>query len=121
MSDHAKALPRPLRWPELAAVAVASGVVVALIWLDAALRGAVGIPRDDDWSYLRTIFDLAQTGSFALNGWVHMMFIGQAAPGALLVNVVGPSVTALQVANAVVALVALLLVYAIGRQLLSIV
>jgi len=118
VSESARGVAVPLRWPELVGVVAASMALVALIWLDAALRGAVGIPRDDDWSYLRTIFDFAQTGSFALNGWVHMMFIGQAVPGALLVNLVGPSVAALQVANTVVAVAALVLIYAISRQLL---
>jgi len=109
-----------ITWLELLGVTIAASLLVALIWIDAHLRGAVGIPRDDDWSYLRTIFAFAETGTFALNGWVHMMFVGQAVPGAVLVNLVGPSITALQAANAVAAVAALLLLYAVSRQLLSV-
>ena len=104
---------------ELVVVALGAACAVALVGVDASVRGAVGIPRDDDWSYLRTIFDFASSGTFTLNGWVHMMFIGQAVPGAILIDLAGPSITALQVANALVAVVALVLTYAASRQLLA--
>src|SRR4051794_14166443 len=47
---------------------------------------ALGVPRGDDWSYLRTLFHWVDTGHLNFNNWVTMTLVGQlvlAAPIAL--------------------------------------
>ena len=52
--------------------------VVALYVVNAAMHGALGASRNDDWAYLRVVSRFAETNEFSLDGWTHMAFIGQA-------------------------------------------
>lgn len=78
------------------AVLVASVVFVAALVLDAKWRGALGIARNDDWSYLRTAFDFGTHGDFRLNGWSVALLFGQVVLAAPLVIAFGRSIVALQ-------------------------
>ena len=61
---------------------VLPGFVLAIgcatfVWVSAALTGAVGLPRADDWAYDRAAFGLAGTGRVHLAGWGLMTLVGQ--------------------------------------------
>ena len=51
---------------------------VGLSWVLAAGGGAVGVPRTDDWAYLRIAQTLHHTGHIALVGYGQMMLVGLA-------------------------------------------
>ena len=50
------------------------GVVVPLVV--ARHYGASGIPRSDDWSYLRALFHWVDTGQLDFNNFVSMTLLG---------------------------------------------
>ncbi|MDP9225875.1 MAG: glycosyltransferase family 39 protein [Actinomycetota bacterium] len=102
----------------MAATLVAAAVVVTVFIIDAAWRGALGIPRNDDWSYLRTAFVFGQTGNFVLDGWAAAMLIGQVVIAAPVVGVAGRSIIGLQFLTAAEAAVSLVVWYALLRRLL---
>jgi 4-amino-4-deoxy-L-arabinose transferase-like glycosyltransferase len=93
-------------------------VVVVVFIIDAAWRGALGIARNDDWSYLRTAFVFGQTGHFVLDGWAGGMLVGQVVIAAPVVAVAGRSITGLQLLTAAEATVSLVVWYALLRRLL---
>src|ERR1700733_11976418 len=55
----------------------------------------------DDWSYIKTVQVLAQTGHIVYNGWATAMLGWQLYLGALFVKVVGFSFTAVRFASVV--------------------
>ncbi len=106
------------QYGNFAALCVAVGIT-AFWWLDGWWRGVLGIARGDDWSYLRTAFDFAETGTLTLNGWVHMNFIGQALLALPVIRTIGENVMALQGVVGLFSIALLFLVYLLGRQILS--
>ncbi len=66
------------RNPDRTGIAIALGVV-ATSWALAALGGAAGVPRTDDWAFARVAFDWAHTGHLRLVGWGQMSLVGLAA------------------------------------------
>ena len=102
----------------LGATAVALVVTGAWFLLTMSTE-AVGIARNDDWSYLENAFRFADTGVFAVGGWVQMMLIGQLVIAAPVMAVFGPSVGALQGLVAVLGVILLSSSYAILRNFLS--
>lgn len=83
----------------VAGLAVLSVVVPLGI---ARRAGALGVPRGDDWSYLRTLLTWVDGGGLHFNNWVSMTLVGQlvlAAPVALATD---RSITALQVLVAII-------------------
>ena len=104
---------------EVAAALVVSLVVAAGWYALAYAFGAAGIARNDDWSFLENAFRFADTGVFAVGGWVQMMLIGQLILASPVVAVLGPSVAALQGLVALLAALALLSGYLVLRNFLS--
>jgi hypothetical protein len=98
------------------AVAVA---VVGLYLLIAAKHGALGVPRNDDWAYIRILTHLADIGEFRLDGWVQTMFIGQALLSLPVIALFGERLLPLQLLVAVFAAVGLWATYAVIRPWLS--
>ena len=95
-------------------VVIVVGLVVPL--LVAANAGALGVPRSDDWSYLVTLFRWSDGGGVHFNHWVSMTLLGQLAAARPVVAIFGTSVYAVQVWSAVVGVVGLLCLFALGRR-----
>jgi hypothetical protein len=88
-----------------------------LVWMSFS-RGALGIPRNDDWSYLRVTLDLADSGQVLLTGWVQMFFLGQAFLAQPVIAATGGSIAALQLLVAFLGAASLVLTYDLIRRLL---
>ncbi len=88
------------------------GVVIPLVI--ARHYGASGIPRGDDWSYLRALFHWVDTGRFDFNNFVSMTLLGQLVLAAPVVKVFGNDIAAVQVVTALLGLVGLLAVLWLG-------
>ena len=104
---------------ELLHAGAAATLIVAAWFGLASANGAVGIARNDDWSYLQNAFQLAETGELTVSGWVQMTLIGQVVIAAPVVAIFGPSITALQVLVGALAVVALVSAYAVVRNFLG--
>ena len=96
-----------------------SSVVVGLMSLLALSRGAVGISRADDWSYLLTQFDFGRSGDFILNNWAVTMLIGQTVAAWPVTWLAGESIAWHQAFVAVFAVIGLWLTYLLLRRYLS--
>lgn len=96
------------------AIAAACSVCIGL----AAIRGVVGISRDDDWSYLATVMNWTFGPVPDLNGWVHMMFVAQGSLGAILTRAFGESLVLLQMTTLVLGIVGLVAVSLLARWVL---
>ncbi len=82
-------------------------------------RSALGIPRNDDWSYLLTTFRFAEHGRWYGQEWIGKTFVAQALVGAPLVRIFGRDVTVLHLAVAAAGVVGLLGVVDLARRCLD--
>ena len=71
---------------------------------------------NDDWSYTKTAWDLAQTGRLVYNGWSQAMVGAQAYWGALFIKLFGFSFLTVRLSTAPLALGCCLLTYALHRR-----
>ena len=102
----------------IAAISIAS--LLTLAWfLFADHYQALGIARNDDWSYLQNAFRFADTGIFAVGGWVQMMLIGQLLLAMPVIAIAGNSVAALQILVGVLGAVTLVCSYLVLRNFLN--
>lgn len=104
---------------EVVLVLATSAAVVTCYWVLTAWRGALGISRADDWSYLLTQFHFGGTGEFSLNNWAVTMLIGQSVTALPVTWLWGDSVVAHQAFVAIFAVAGLVLAYALIRRYLS--
>lgn len=100
---------------------VLPGFVLAIgcatfVWVSAALTGAVGLPRADDWAYDRAAFGLAGTGRVHLAGWGLMTLVGQLVWAAPWVRVLGAHVWVLDLSTTVLLVVGIVAGYALARR-----
>jgi hypothetical protein len=103
----------------VAVVAALAAVGLALpLWLSWHF-GALGLPRNDDWSYLLTLFTFADHGVFTSYGWATINLLGQLVMSTPVVWVFGHSVTAVEVQVAVVGLIGLVVIWILARLVLS--
>ena len=115
------AFTREAKSPSWAEVLVSLGVsilFVGAIWVLTDAGGAVGIARSDDWSYLLTQFEFAESGRFVMNNWAVTMLVGQTLAAAPIVAVFGPSIAALQAFVAALSVASLVATYVVVRQVL---
>src|SRR3954447_2016272 len=80
--------------------------------------GALGIPRNDDWSYALSAFRLADSGRFDGNGLPSMNLVGQLVLSRPTLWLFGHRFTALQIEVALLGFVGLLAVYDLGTRVL---
>lgn len=99
-------------------IAIALGVV-AVSWAMAAIGGAVGIPRTDDWAFGRVAFDWARTGHVRLVGWGQMSLIGLVAWAQPWIHVLGAHRWVLDLAGAVLVAAGLVAAHRLARTVLS--
>ena len=105
---------------ELLLVVVMAVVAVTVFLADASVHGALNIPRDDDWSYLKTAFTFYRTGVIDLNGWAYTTLIGQVLLAWPLIAIFGESILALQLMVAVFGIVGIVLLYVLLRRIASV-
>lgn len=104
------------RWLTLAC----SLAVAATYVLIAGLDGALGVPRNDDWGYYRTAFDVLHQGWFAPDPFTRTMLVGQVLLAQPILAVFGTTILPLQVFGAVLAAVGLWACYLVVRHFLPI-
>ena len=90
-----------------------AGIVLAAIALTVPIAES-GV--NDDWSYTKTAFDLAQTGHLLYNGWGGAMLGAQAYWGALFVKLFGCSFLAVRLSVAPLAAGCAALLYVLHRR-----
>ncbi len=98
-------------------IAIALGVV-AVSWAMAAIGGAVGIPRTDDWAFGRVAFDWARTGHVRLVGWGQMSLIGLVAWAQPWIHVFGAHRWVLDLAGALLVAAGLVAAHRLARTVL---
>ncbi len=91
------------------------GVVVPVIV--ARHYSALGAPRGDDWSYLRTLFTWVDTGELNFNNWVSMTLLGQLVVAAPVVWLFGRDIAVVQTLVALGGFLGLLSVLGWGKYL----
>ena len=75
---------------------------IGLPLLVAWAGGALGIPRNDDFSYQGILFHWSRTGSLRFDNWPAMTLVGQLVIARPVVELVGARVTALQILTTVI-------------------
>lgn len=95
--------------------AIVTGCYLAI----ASAAGALGVARNDDWSFIANAFRFHETGIFAVSGWVQMMLIGQLVLAWPIIATVGESIAALQALTALLGTVLLASSYLFARTLLG--
>jgi 4-amino-4-deoxy-L-arabinose transferase-like glycosyltransferase len=103
--------------PRIVAVAVVVAITVVGLVLPLVIAdhgGALGIARNDDWSYLRALFHWRDTGHLDFNHWVSMTLLGQLLIARPVVAVFGNDITAVQILTAVTGLVGLIAILWLG-------
>jgi hypothetical protein len=98
-------------------IAIAVGVVAAS-WAMAAIGGAVGIPRTDDWAFGRVALDWARTGHVRLVGWGQMSLVGLAAWAQPWMHAFGAHVWVLDLAGGVLVAAGLVAAHRLARTVL---
>jgi hypothetical protein len=83
-------------------LAVVAGACVAVPVAIATITGSIGIPHNDDWAFLRILFEFDETGTIELVGWNEMTLLGHLALGLPVVKVFGQNIAALSVLVALV-------------------
>lgn len=91
--------------------------IIALALVDVAVRGAFGIPRNDDWVYYRSAILFAETGRFQPE-FASALLFGQVLLAWPLVKVFGPVLWPLQLLGSAFGALGLWGTYLLLRQLL---
>src|SRR5436190_20967260 len=97
--------------PSVALLVVVGFVVPLLI---ARHYHALGVPRGDDWSYLRTLFHWVDSGDLNFNHWVSMTLVGQLLLAAPIALVRKGDTASVQALTATLGLVGLFSTVAVG-------
>ena len=79
--------------------------------------GALGIPRGDDWSYLRTLFHWTESGELNFNHWVSMTLLGQLVMSAPLALFRPRAITPIQMLTATLGFAALVMLLNTCRRI----
>lgn len=103
---------------ERAALALVLGLCIGIPLVSAIVTGSIAIPHNDDWAFFRILFHLADTGDLRLVGWNEMMFFGQLLWAVPIAWITGPDLAAINVVNASISGVGLILTYRLARRYL---
>src|SRR5436190_9436709 len=98
--------------PSVALLVVVGFVVPLLI---ARHYHALGVPRGDDWSYLRTLYHWVDSGRLNFNNWVTMTLVGQLALAAPIALVRGHDTSSVQALTTVLGVAGLLATFGVAR------
>jgi hypothetical protein len=92
----------------------------AVLPLGIALQyGAFAIPRNDDWGYLRALFQFSESGTLDMQGWASMALVGQLVLAAPLQVLLPHSIAAAQAFTLAAGVVGLVATFVLGRGLLG--
>jgi hypothetical protein len=100
--------PGPARLLAVTGLLAAIGLVFPVV--AARAYGAMGIVRNDDWSYLLTLFRWVDHGRLDFNNWVSMTLLTQLVLAAPIVQLFGHAITLIQFQTALFGLAGLLAV-----------
>jgi hypothetical protein len=98
VASPAAPMPGFRRWAAAGALLFVVSVVVPVALARAG--GALGIVRNDDWSYLLTLFHWVDDGRLDFNNWVSMTLLAQLVFAAPIVVVFGHAITIIQIQTA---------------------
>ncbi|WP_404392235.1 glycosyltransferase family 39 protein [Humibacillus xanthopallidus] len=107
--------PRRERWLAAVACLALAGLYLAI----AARFGALGVSRNDDWTYYRVAFDAYAEGGFSPDPFTSTMLVGLIALATPVMAVFGPSMAALQVMVAICGAVGLWAAWLLIRRFLG--
>lgn len=96
-------------------VAVGGILPIAIVWR----FGALGIPRNDDWSYLLASFRFADGDGIDGNGWAVMNLVGQLVIALPINAAFGNRIAPLQIVVAGLGVVGLVALYDLALQWLT--
>lgn len=111
MAAPGAGLRRVPTWLAVVVLGSVGGVVPVLV---AHHFGALGIPRNDDWSYMLAAFRFAETGRLDLNGWAAVNVVGQIVPAAPTVWAFGRQPSLLQLVTVAFGLMGLVALFQLG-------
>jgi hypothetical protein len=94
--------------------------VAALYVVNAAVHGALGAARNDDWVYYRLAFEFFRTGHLEVDPYTSTLLVGQIVAAQPVIAVFGESVAALQIAVALLSAVTLASSYLFLRHFLPV-
>jgi hypothetical protein len=104
---------------EVVLVCVGALAFAGLFLVDDQLHGALGVSRNDDWTFLKVAFHLADAHRIALNGFAQMMLVGQPIAAWPINALFHDSITALQIAVAILGAGGVAAAYLVLRRFLS--
>jgi hypothetical protein len=110
------AQPDRIKRTDAAVLVTLTVLSIALPLVVAWAGGALGIPRNDDFSYEGILFHWSRTGTLRFDNWPAMTLVGQLAMARPLVEIVGPRVTALQFLTTFVGAVGICATYLLLRR-----
>jgi 4-amino-4-deoxy-L-arabinose transferase-like glycosyltransferase len=97
-------------------IVLVGGVVPVII---AKHFGALGIPKNDDWSYTLSAFRFADSGKLTGNNWGTMSLIGQLVLALPVIRLFGHSIVALDLEIGALGVVGLLAVFDLAKRVIS--
>ena len=97
-------------------LAITGVIVPALI---AAHFGAMSIPSNDDWSYILSSYQLADSGTLNSFGWVTINLVGQLSAAVPVIWIFGHHIAPLRFETLTIGFLALLATFDLGQRLLS--
>jgi hypothetical protein len=103
-------------WVRVGVLALLGGAVPIAV---AAHFGALGIPRNDDWSYVLSAFRFADMGTLKGNGAAGKNLVGQLVLSLPVVWLFGHRIAALQVTVAALGVGGLVAVFDLAKRVLS--
>lgn len=107
-----------MRGAEHIAAAMACGLLAASYLALAACHGALGVPRNDDWTYYRAVFETARSGLLKIDTYTTTMLVGQVLAAQPIYKLFGQQLAAYQIAVATFGAVGLFATYQIIRRFL---
>jgi hypothetical protein len=96
-------------------------VVAGLYVVSAAVHGALGVARNDDWVYYRLAFEFFHTGRLEVDPYTSTLLVGQIIAAQPVIAVFGDAIAPLQIAVALLSAVTLAATYLFLRHFLPVI
>lgn len=109
----------PRRGIEYGAAVFVSAAVASFYVFIARCHGAIGVSRNDDWTYYRSAFQVQRDGHFNPDAYTITMLVGQTYLVQPLLRVFGAQIAPLQIFTCVLSAIGLLTTYFLLRGFLS--
>lgn len=106
---------------EMALAWLVALVVAGLYVVNAAVHGALGAARNDDWVYYRLAFEFFHTGRLEVDPYTSTLLVGQIIAAQPVIAVFGDAIAPLQIAVALLSAVTLAATYLFLRHFLPVI